>query len=174
MMSLGDFFSSAAHARPINPREIKFTVVAKGDVLPNGDHNVHQVPVGARVVAGLVFIGGDGNEQARLSGRKAILDRGTDKKTGISFYSDEDVNVEIGYQQIFRAVMQWDSKERKVGSRFFDSVEQARELVELSEASRILVAYNKYVADEHPSDPDASGKVEGVDQTTFRGSKAAG
>ena len=36
MMKLGDFFTTAPHARPVNPRPVTFTAVSRGPVLPGG------------------------------------------------------------------------------------------------------------------------------------------
>jgi hypothetical protein len=163
---LGDFFTAAAKARPINPKQIKFTAVAKGGTLPNGQPNPHGVPVGTEVVAALVFLGGDGYESARTEARKALAERGP--------HAEQDFWLELTYQIVRRAVREWDPAERKLGGLLFSSVQECRDLVEWQEADRIVAAYNAYVAEEHPGDPDASGRVEGVDLRTFRGAEGRG
>lgn len=170
-MKLGDFFNAGPKARPINPRPITFTAVSRGTVLPNGQGNPHQVPIGARVTAAMIFIGGDGGEQARTEARKSLMDRFSDKKTGVAYFTDDDWWVELNYQIIYRALREWDEKEQRLGDRLFSSMEEARELIEIRESNRIVAAYNAYVAEEHPADPDSVGKVEGVDPATFRGSQ---
>lgn len=158
-MTLGDFFASAAHARPINPRQITFTAVARGTILPNGQKNPHERPVGASVTAALVFVGGDGGAAARTDARKHLREAFTDKG-GNQNFNDDDWWIELNYQIIFRSMHQWDPKECKLGDRLFSSVEEARSLIEIGESNRIVAAYNKYAKDEHP---------EAVDQATFRG-----
>lgn len=163
-MKLGDFFTSAAKARPVNPKPVKFTAVAKGMTLPNGDSNANGIPVATEVRAALVFIGGDGYESARAAARKHLAEPD----------AAQDFWLELTYQIVYRAVREWDSGERKLGGRLFDSVEQCRELLEYQEADRLAALYNAYVADEHPADPDANGRAEGVDQGTFRDSQKRG
>jgi hypothetical protein len=160
-MRLGDFFTAAAKARPVNPKPITFTAVAKGDTLPNGEPNVHKVPVATEVRAALVFIGGDGYESARSAARKHLAEPD----------AAQDFWIELTYQIVYRAVREWDAGERKLGGLLFSSVEEARSLLEYPEADRLAGAYNAYVAAEHPADPDANGKTEGVDPGTFRGTK---
>lgn len=169
-MTIGDFFSSASTARPVNPKPIVFTAVAKGTILPNGKANPHEVSVAAQVTGAFVFIG-DGYTQARISARKALLEAGIDKKTGQQLYNEDDFWAEVNYQVVYRCVRQYDAKEKRAGDRLFESVEQLRDLVEASECVRIIGKYNEYVREEHPADPDTEGKVVGVDQETFRGSK---
>lgn len=169
-MTIGDFFSSAPTARPVNPKPITFTAVAKGTILPNGKPNPHDVPVAAQVTGAFVFIG-DGYTQARISARKALADVGVDKKTGQVWFNDDDFWAEVNYQVVYRCVRQYDAKEKKAGDRLFDSVDQVRDLLEISECARILSEYNKYVKEEHPADMDAEGEVVGVDQETFRPAK---
>ncbi len=101
--------------------------------------------------------------------RKHLQENFVDKKTGLPHFTEDDWEFEVTYQFIYRMMYQWNESERKLGGRLFESVEQVRDLIEISEANRILRAYNKYVADEHPADEDAVGKTEGVDQENFRG-----
>lgn len=165
-MSLGDFFSSAQHARPSNPRPVTFTAMAKGGMLPGGRENVHKVPVLAKVTGCFVFLGGDGAELARVEARAHLLKHFVDAETGFSKPTDgEDFNLELTYQILWRVLFEWDEKERRAGGRLFPQVENVREMLEPSEANRVLRAYNAYVADEHP---------EVVNDKTFRGAEGAG
>jgi hypothetical protein len=165
-MSLGDFFSSAQHARPSNPRAVTFTAMAKGGMLPGGRENVHKVPVLAKVTGCLVFLGGDGAELARVEARQSLLRRFVDAETGYPKQTDgEDFNLELTYQILWRVLHEWDEKDKRAGARLFPEPENVREMLEPTEANRVLRAYNAYVADEHP---------EVVNDKTFRDAEGAG
>lgn len=168
-MKLGDFFVSAALARPVNPKPVTFTAFVKAPTLPGGERNPHDV-IAAKITGALVFMGGDGSEQARAEARKFMSKTYRDEKTGEVYFTEDDLWTEIGSQIIWRVVKEWDPGTRKVGSRLFETMEQVREMLEPTEANKIVAAYNKYVADEHPSDVDGLGKKgDGVDPVTFRG-----
>jgi hypothetical protein len=160
-MSLGDFFSAAPHARPVNPKPITFTAVARGKILPGGTSNQHGTPVAATIKAAFAFMGGDGWAEARVDARKALRERFVDDKTKIPVVTDdEDFNVEFTYHLLIRVIREWDESHRTVGGRLFPDVDTLRELVELREANRLYRSYSAYVDQEHP---------EVVDDETFRG-----
>lgn len=165
-ISLGDFFSTAPHARPVNPRPVTFTAIARGKVLPGGTQNQHGRPVAATVTAAFIFLGGDGASQARVESRQTLRRRFVDKETGIPLPTDDnDFDIELTFQIIQRVLREYDAEQRTVGGPLFPSVEVARELLEVPEASRLMRAYNAYVEDEHP---------EAVDRRSFRGASEAG
>ena len=153
-MKLGDFFTSAPHARPVNPKPISITAVAKGDVMPGGARNPHKRPVAARVSGAFIFMAGDGAEDARAAARTHCRD----KNAGASI-EDDDFYAELTYQIISRVVREWDEETQAAGPPLFPSVDSLRELVVPKEANRVLQAYNAYVDEEHP---------EVVDDATFR------
>ena len=165
-ITLGDFFASAPLARPVNPRPVTFTAVAKGDVLPGGTRNPHGVPVASTITAAFVFMGGDGAEAARIDARRSLRARFVDPETKIPLPIDEiDLGCETLYQEAWRVLYEWDASVRRTGKRLFDSVDLLRELVEVDEIRRILRKYNEYVAQEHP---------EVVDEETFRDAPGGG
>jgi hypothetical protein len=161
MMTLGDFFAAAPHARPVNPRPVTLTCDARGAVLPGGAPNPHGRPVSATVTAAFVWLGGDGAAEARISARAALRRRHPETLD----VDDTDLYFETLYHELWRVLFQWDPAEKRVGQRMFENVEQLRELVEAREARRVRKLYDDYVGEEHP---------EGVDQTTFRGAQEGG
>jgi len=165
-MTLGDFFASATHARPVNPRPVTFTADAKGKVLPGGTPNPTGKPVSATITAAFVFLGGDGAEEARVEARRSLRARFLDDKTELPLPIDpSDFNLELTYQILQRVICQWDPSGKTAGERLFDTVDVLRELMQPVEADRVLGLYNQYVADEHP---------EKVDDATFRGAQGGG
>ena len=156
-MTLGDFFTSAPHAQPVNPKPVTFTVVSKGDILPGGQRNPHGRPVRASVTAAFTFLGGDGAGRARIEARKALYDRYKGE-----IIDDIDLGLETTYRELWQVLHQWDAAEKKVGPRLFESADLARELIEPSEARRVYQAYLAYVKDEHPV---------AADDATFRGAE---
>lgn len=162
-MKLGDFFDSAPFARPVNPKEVGFTAVCKGKFLPNGQPNVHG-QTAAKITGCFVFLG-DELSEARVEARKALRERFGDKDPKTGFVtpaptSDDDFDIEFGYQLLWRALHEWDSDARKAGLRLFPTVKSLREMVELYECNRLRAQYIDYVREEHP---------EGVSPETFRG-----
>jgi hypothetical protein len=148
-MKLGDFFAAAPYARPVNPRPITFTGVAKGKILPNGQANPHGRPVAATITAAFMFLGGDGAGAARIEARRALNERFVDATSKIPFEIDAaDLGHETVYQELFRVLHEWDSISQKIGARMFNSVENVRELIEPTEARRISEEYTKYVKEE--------------------------
>lgn len=167
MMKLGDFFTTAPHARPVNPRPVTFTAVSRGPVLPGGARNPHPVPVAATITGGLIFIGGDGALQARMAARAHLRRAFIDPETKIPMEIDHVVlECETRYQEVWRALFEWDADERRIGERLFPSVDNLREMVEADEVGRIYIAYQKYVNDEHPEGSP--------DDETFRGTQGRG
>jgi hypothetical protein len=165
-MQLGDFFKSATHARPVNPRPITFTAVAKGPILPGGEPNRHKRPVAARLVAAMVFLGGDGAESARIEARQDLQKRFVDSETKMPLTIDAiDLSMETVYQELWRILHEWDPEAKLAGERLFPTASSVRELVEPDEARRIYRAYMEYVKDEHP---------EGLDDATFRDAQGGG
>lgn len=164
MMTIGDFFTNSPYARPINPRPVKFTAVAKGKILPGGAANPTG-QTGATISAAFVFIGGSGAEAARIEARRDLRERFKDEH-GLPFDTDGiDLNVETLYQELWRALRQWDETTRSVGEPMFPTVQLLRDLVEPDEARRLYTQYQKYIADEHP---------EVIDDKTFRGAERSG
>ena len=153
-MSLGDFFASAPHAQPVNPKPVTFTVVAKGTILPGNKVNPHGRPMRAQVTAAFTFLGGDGAGRARIEARAALQKRHKD-----TLIDDNDLALEQMYHELWQVLHEWDASEQTVGKRLFESADLTRELLEPSEGLRLHRAYNAYVAEEHP---------EVVDNATFR------
>ena len=145
-MQLGDFFATAPYARPVNPKPVKFTAVARGKGhLPGGHPNPHGRPVAATVTGAFVFLGGDGAQECRMASKKSLRERFPDLMA-----EPDDLAVELTYQILQRVLYEWDEENRKIGERLFASVDLLREHVEVREANRVLTEYNKYVDDEHP------------------------
>jgi hypothetical protein len=164
MMTIGDFFTNSPHARPINPRPVRFTAVAKGKILPGGAPNPTG-QTGATITAAMIFIGGSGAEAARIEARRDLRERFHDEQ-GLPLETDGlDLSVETLYQELWRALRQWDEGTRTAGEAMFPTVSLLRELVEPEELRRIYNQYQKYVQDEHP---------EVVDDKTFRGAERPG
>lgn len=152
-MSLGDFFSAAPHARPVNPKPVTFTAVSRDKILPGGAVNHSQQQVAAKITAAFVFIGGDGATEARKEAQKSLRERFPGETLDA-----QDVNLETVYQQMFRALHEWDGDEKKIGDRLFDNVDLMRKIVQPSEILRVNDEYFAYVDEEHP---------EVVDDATF-------
>ena len=166
-ITLGDFFSAGPACRPINPRPIIFTAVAKGRILPGGHANSTGRPVAAQVTAAFVFAGGEGIAKARFEAREALRRRFRDPETKIPLpYEQADFELELMYQLLTRVVYTYDQDTNAVGSPLFEGgVDSIRDLVEVQEANRMLRAYNEYVSEEHP-------EVVGAD--SFRGDEGRG
>ena len=162
-MKLGDFFKAGPHARPVNPKPISFTCVSREKILPGGTANPHGRPVLAKVDGCLIFIGDDGVQQARIDARKHVADKAMEAKVALS---EDDFELELTYQLLFRVLHEWDEKERRVGERLFVDVDECRSLVEVREANRLFRAWDAYIAEEHPEG--------GVDDATFRGAEGGG
>lgn len=162
-MKLGDFFTSAPHARPVNPRPVTFTAVAKGDILPGGARNPHKKAVAAAVTGAFAFLAGDGAEECRAETKRYLREREREKQRDA--YDDADFFAELTYQVLQRVLREWDAQEQRAGGPLFETVDVLRELVVPTEADRVLKAYNQYVRDEHP---------EVVDDATFRGAQERG
>jgi hypothetical protein len=164
-MKLGDFFNAGPHAHPVNPKPVKFTCVAKGATLPGGTKNVHKRPVRAGVTAAFVFLDGDQMAEARLEARRAVRARmkaGGDENAVYEPLDAGDVNMELTYQMLVRAVREWDPDEKVVGDPLFPNVESARELLVWKEADRVLGKYNAYVDEEHPEDAPSDKEFRGA------------
>jgi hypothetical protein len=153
-MNIGDFFKSAASARPVNPKPVTFTAVSRNEILPGGTPNPQRRQVAASITAALVFIGGDGWLAAREGARKAFAD----KKQA---YDEEDFAIELTYQVLARSLHEWDEKTQFVGAPLFTDAALLRELVETREANRLVRLYKDYVQEEHPEEGPA-------DAATFR------
>lgn len=158
-MKLGDFFKAAPHARPVNPKVVTFTAVAKGKVLPGGAPNPSGGQVAAQITAAMVFIGA-GAADARLDAKKALRARRPD-----DVIDNVDLNIEALYHELWRELHEWDPEARKVGDRLFPNVDALRELLEPSEAQRLGTIYNEYAEEEHPA---------AVDARTFRPANSGG
>jgi len=165
-MTLGDFFANAPHARPVNPRPIKFTAVAKGKILPGGAQNPHGRPVAATVTAAFVFLGGDGTQTARFDARKSLRKRFVDDETKLPLPLESgDLETELVYQILWRVLYEWDDTSRTIGGLLFPTVDGLREVVVMKEANRLFDEDMRYVGEEHP---------EVIDESTFRGPQAGG
>jgi hypothetical protein len=164
-MKLGDFFVNATHARPVNPKPVTFTAIAKGLSLPGGGRNPSGRHTAATVKAALVF-SGSGIQDARFAAREYLREKFKDPKTKQpQEYDPFDFTIEETYQMIQRVVYEYDETTKQIGGPLFDTVDLARDLLEYTEANRLMGEYYAYVREEHP---------EGVDPSTFRGSDKAG
>jgi hypothetical protein len=149
-MNLGDFFKNAPYARPVNPKPVTFTAIAKGEVLPGGTSNPSRRPVAAKIKAAFSFLGGDGAQAARIDTRKVLAN----KYQGLA--TDDDYYLELTCQILWRVLHEYDDKEMTLGGKLFPDVDSLREMIESPEANKLIVAYNKYVQEEHPEDaPEA-------------------
>lgn len=158
-MKIGDFFSSAAHARPVNPKRVRFTAVSRNEVLPGGAPNPTKRAFAATIDAAFVFIGGEGTLNARVEARKALTRRFKDAAA-----SEDEFHIEVTYQILWRSLHEWDERENLVGEKLFPDVDLLRETVEIVEANRLLKAYNQYVAEEHPEGgPQDAAAFPGVE-----------
>lgn len=160
-MKLGDFFTNAAKARPVNAKPVTFTAVShdKG-TLPGGAPNRTKRQVATSVDACFEFVGSDGVAEARRAARKAEREAAKGE-----LIDENDIDVEVQYQILARAIREYEPREKTAGDALFVDAAQMRSLVELVECNRLMKAYNAYVSEEHP---------EVVDDATFRGAQAAG
>lgn len=169
-MQIGDFFSTAPHAQPVNPRPVTFTATARGAILPGGSRNpTPESAVKAKVTAALVFIGGDEAGEARLAAREYVTEKCKDEDGQVvRAYDDVDLAHEVTYQLLQRILHTWDPNEQKTGGLLFDGndgMRLLRKIVVPREARRVLDLYDTYVAEEH---------AEVVNDKTFRGAKGRG
>lgn len=150
-MKLGDFFTTAPHAQPVNPKPVTFTAIARGSILPGGAQNPNpKGQVRARVTAAFVFICGDETIEARSAARKALRERSCDPAEADSF------SIELTYQLLLRILHEWDPVSGETGARMFPDAAALRELVVVGEADRVLADYNAYVDEEHGTPDDAT------------------
>lgn len=166
-MDLANFFTAAGRAHPVNPKQVTFTAICKDEVLPGGTPNPHgSRPVAARVEACLVYVTPVEIDGARSAARAALRKRHVEKKTNAPLpYDQADQNVEELYQQLYLTLRTFDAKTRTSGELMFPDAESLRALVAISEANRLMLAYEAYVKAEHP---------EVVDDETFRSAEKAG
>lgn len=160
LITIGDFFSNSATARPINARPFTFTAVSKDPkVLPGGRPNPTGKPVAAAVRAAYVFIG-EKMAEARVAAREALREMFVDEKTKQPRpMTPDDWSIEYVYQMVFRCVWEYDARKREAVRPLFADVALVRSLLEFTEAQRILDGYDAYVKAEHP---------EVIDDATFR------
>lgn len=168
-MKLGDFFKSATHACPVNPKPITFTCSTNAETLPDGSKNPPGRIVRATATAAFIFLNADEVLDARAAARRALRDR-AEKALDEGELPDPidpgDLDIEVIYQLLQRALREWDPEAKKVGEPFFPTVEAARELLVLREANRVYAKWNEYISEEHPEGSPS--------QATFRGPKARG
>lgn len=151
-MSLGDFFSNAPNARPVNPKPISFTAIASGPVLPGGKPNPTKKQVAAKIEGAFVFVGGIGADEARTETRIHLSNTLRDPETGERLYTTDDYHIELTWQMFYRVVHEWDAEAKIAGARLFPDIQTVREMLEFSEANRVVGEYYKYVAEEHPEE----------------------
>lgn len=169
MLSLGDFFKSAPHALPVNPKPVEFTCVAKGSTLPGGEPNKTGRPVRARIKGAFIFLDGNETQAARAAARRDARDRASREAADDEMpepVDAGDVQLDLVYQVIHRALREWDDEAKRAGGPLFPSADLARELLVPREANRLFTLYNEYVAAEHPEGPPT--------EKTFRGTKGRG
>jgi len=159
-VKLGDFFKTAPHMRPVNPKPVTLTAVCKDlDVLPGGIPNNAKKQVAAQVKCCLVFIGAEGTEEARRDARRFVAESAFDPKAKVMLPIDADaVSAEIQKQILWRALREYDETTQFAGDQQFPTVTVLRNLVEHSECNRLMDMYDAYVKEEHP---------EAVNQQTF-------
>jgi hypothetical protein len=154
-MEFGDFFRSAPFARPVNPKQVKFTAIAKGAILPGGSANPNRGGmVKAEIEATMVFVSGEETATARLAATRAVQER----FKGVP-WSDADFDNEFVYQVLAYSLL------KKDGARMFPDPGTLREHVGLKEAGRVYGEYLKYADEEHGGS---------VDDATFREPEEAG
>lgn len=165
-MDLANFFTAAGRAHPVNPKAVTFTAICKDEILPGGAPNPHgQRPVRTRIDACFVYCTAIEIDQARSAARAALRARHVDKKKMPLPYDQADINVEELYQQLWLALRTYDPRSRASGDLLFPDAEAVRALVSITEASRLMTAYDAYIKAEHP---------EVVDDETFRDAEEAG
>jgi len=157
-MKLGDFFTSAPFARPVNPKPFRFTAVASGTILPGGAPNPHGRPVAATLEGAFVFLSGQETQGARSDARESLRERFVDAQTKLPLPIDDgDFELELIYQILWRVIHEWDAEAQTVGKRLFETAKLVRELVIPREANRIWMLYLDYAKDEHPEVLDDKG-----------------
>lgn len=169
-MKLGDFFSTAPYARPVNTKPVLLNAFSKDLILPGGKRNPTE---GGVVIAtlrgGFVFVGGDTAGEARHAARDYIdsIRKKSDKDGGgTKNYDGLDVGHEMTYQMLFRVLHEWDDEKKRAGDDpLFPSIDLLRKHVVPKEAIRVLDLYDAYVDQEHP---------EVIDDATFRGAQGGG
>lgn len=158
-MKLGDFFKAGPNCQPVNPKPVEMTLVSKATILPGGVPNPSGRVTRAKATAAFTYLDGDATAHLRVEARRSLRERFRDAETGLPADVDAgDYDIEFMYMLLASVLREWDAP--NLGGPFFEAgVEQARELLTVREANRLLSGYNAYVADEHP---------EVVDKATFR------
>lgn len=180
-MKLGDFFSAAPYARPVNPRPVTFTSVPKSKVMP-GENNINHtgVQVAGRVTAGMVFIGGTASLEARVAAKKALREMFVDTIQGKKVYlpiDPEEFEIQLVYELLARILHEWNPEEQTVGDRIYPNTAILREHVEVKEAQRVFDEWAKYMDDEHKieiSEESKQGEEAAMEPETFRGAQGPG
>ena len=163
-MKLGDFFKTATHCAPVNPKPVDLTLVSKEPTLPGGEKNPHGRTVRAKARGAFVFIGTEETQAARSAARQCAMARAAKLSTKEApIVADEDeIQVDYLYEIIQRCVREYDEKERTAGDPLFPTASVARSLILEREAVRLVNAYNAYVASEHPEAPPAGADFRGA------------
>jgi hypothetical protein len=165
-MTLGDFFRSAPHRRPVNPRPVTFTAGSSDRVLPGGEDNPTLEHVAVKIEAAFIFIDVETTTATRAAAHVECAERFADPHTKMPRpLSENEFEFELQVHLLTYAVREYDSKLRKAGGQLFPDAKTLRRLVVPREINRLWKAYTDYVADEHP---------EVVDTKTFRSAQAGG
>lgn len=144
-MQLGNFFKSAPHCRPVNPRPVSIIAASNDVVLPGGHSNPEKRTMIAECKGALVFIGGEGLEDSRVDAKDYLARKYPNKQT-----DGGDFNIELTYQMVWRALHEYDPDKKRTADKLFPTVDDLRKMVEMKECDRVLAEYNAYVREEHP------------------------
>jgi hypothetical protein len=150
---LADFFRAGPKCAPVAPKPVEFTLVARGVTLPNGEKNPAGRFVKAKGSGVLIFVGPDEVLAARIAARRSCVERlreGRAADAPPEMVDPGDVDIDVLYEVLQRALREFDPATGAVGDPIFPTVQNARDLLLVSEADRLMQIHNAYVAEEHP------------------------
>ncbi|MEO9196320.1 MAG: hypothetical protein ABI445_21925 [Polyangia bacterium] len=169
IIKIGDFFKTSTHCNPVNAKPVTYTCIAKGETLPGGEKNPAGRVVRAKFTSAFTFVDADQTLKCRIDSRRALrerLDVGLKEGQMPEPLDDGDLGLEVTYQLLAVALREYDADTKRAGDPQFPTVELVRELIIPGEANRLYAAYQRYVADEHPS--------EAPSEATFSPAKGGG
>jgi hypothetical protein len=134
-MKLGNFLRTVGTARPVNPRPVALKIIGK-------DLQGHPVVAAAKAV--FVFVDEDTRMNLRVKARQSLAA----KYPGQDFA--DVLRDETSFQLLYQALRDAEPGAGGLFEPFAASVDELRSSLVLSEAARLVTAYQAFVEDEFP------------------------
>lgn len=161
-MNLGNFFDAIGTDKvvPIVPRPVELTLTCSGDRLPNGRPNPGGRPIRGSGTACMVPISSRDVIITRVRARAllaAVVETLADPKTKMpAATTANEEELACRFEQAAAFLREWDPATQIVGPPLFNSAEIALDFLSLEECTRLVIAYNDYMREEHPTEVDQS------------------